>query len=214
LEENAGVFDVASFEIAKYPVTYRQYRAFLDSADGYANPDWWYGLRHEPQPGEQYRLFGNCPADRVSWYDAVAFCRWLSARLGYEVHLPTELEWQQAATGSNPENVYPWGREWESGPANTSESKLGRITAVGIYPAGASKQRVMDLVGNVWEWCLNKRDHPKDIDLSGDDRRVTRGGSWDYVRNHARAAFRLDLRPHHRGSRGSRGFRVARCSPI
>ena len=60
------------------------------------------GSSDEPEPGEQYRPTGNCPAENVSWYDAMAYCRWLSARLGYEVRLPTEPEWQQAATGGNP----------------------------------------------------------------------------------------------------------------
>jgi len=131
----------------------------------------------------------NCPADNVSWHDAVAFCRWLSARLGYDIRLPTEWEWQQAATGGDSENVYPWGREWGSGPANTSKSKLRRTTAVGMYPAGTSKHGVMDLAGNVWEWCLNKRDNPKDTDIGG-NWRVLRGGSWDHAQDYARRVSR------------------------
>ena len=56
----------------------------------------------------------NHPAENVSWYDAVAYCRWLSKRLGYEIQLPTEWEWQQAATGGDPTNQYPWGPDWDS----------------------------------------------------------------------------------------------------
>ena len=134
LEGVNGRFEVGPFLIAKYPVTYRQYRIFLDDPTGYRDQRWWEGLQREAEPGEQYRPTGNCPAENVSWYDAMAYCRWLSARLGYEVRLPTEPEWQQAATGGNPGNEYPWGPAWVDGCANTDESRLSRTTAVGMYP--------------------------------------------------------------------------------
>jgi formylglycine-generating enzyme required for sulfatase activity len=91
----------------------------------------------------------------------LAFCRWLSEKLGYEIRLPTEWEWQQAATGGNPENEYPWGPEWAGSCANTIESELSHSTAVGIYPQGASPVGALDMAGNVWEWCLNEYDNPK-----------------------------------------------------
>ena len=82
LEGNAGTFTVEPFAISKYPVTWVQYRSFLEAADGYRNQRWWQGLAaREDVPGEQYRRHDNRPADNVSWYDAVAFCRWLTARL-------------------------------------------------------------------------------------------------------------------------------------
>ena len=110
LEDNAGTFTVQPFAISKYPVTWAQYRSFLEAKDGYRKKRWWRGLaERQAQPGEQYRQQDNHPAENVSWYDAVAFCRWLSARLGYEVRLPTEWEWQQAATGGDPAREYPWG---------------------------------------------------------------------------------------------------------
>ena len=74
------------------------------------NKGWWKGLAdREDEPGEQYRKQDNHPAENVSWYDAVAYCRWLSKRLGYEIRLPTEWEWQQAATGGDKANEYPVG---------------------------------------------------------------------------------------------------------
>jgi formylglycine-generating enzyme required for sulfatase activity len=219
LENNAGSRDVAPFYVAKYPVTYRQYRAFLIAEDGYNNKRWWKELKREELPGEQYRPIDNHPADTVSWYDAMAFCRWLSARLGYDVGLPTEYQWQQAATVGKPENDFPWGPEWDERLANTDESHLGRTTAVGMYPlggTGGSPEGVLDMAGNVREWCLNKYDNPDDTRMSGDETRVEtrvwRGGSWYFYQDSARAAVRDNYYPFTRNY--SLGFRLCCESPI
>ena len=154
----------------------------------------------------------------MSWFDANAFCRCLSHRRGEEVRLPTEWEWQQAATGGLADRVYPWGAEWDADEephrANTSESRLGRATAVGFYPAGASRIGAFDMAGNVVEWCVNKYDHPEVQESRADDldRRVLRGGSWRYDQNHARCAYRSYGRPNVRYS--NFGFRVVCSSPI
>ncbi|HRD90752.1 MAG TPA: SUMF1/EgtB/PvdO family nonheme iron enzyme, partial [Accumulibacter sp.] len=198
--------------IAIHPVTYRQYRAFLDDPQGYRDERWWQDLRHEKEPGQQSRPIGNCPAENVSWYDTIAYCRWASVRLGHEVRLPTEWEWQQAATGGDPTRTYPWGREWAERRANTHESGLSRTTAVGMYPAGATPQGVLDMAGNVWEWCLNPFYLPNDPSPSGDSRRVVRGGSWGLVRELVRCAVRFN---NHPGARDDNlGFRVLCVSPI
>jgi hypothetical protein len=212
LEGVTGRFDVAAFFIAKYPVTYKQYKAFLDDPDGYRNSKYWKDLKQQDEPGEQYRAVGNHPAENVSWHDAVAFCRWLSARLGCEVRLPYEWEWQQAATGGNAHNEYPWGPAWDGVRANTWESRLNRTTAVGMYPRGASAQGVPDLAGTIWEWCLNLRDNPRDMDVKQKGNRVLRGGSWDGDLDLARASYRNFLEPDYRGY--LLGFRVVRVSPI
>ena len=212
-KENAGTFLVETFHIARYPVTYRQYRAFLEASDGFNNPAWWKGLWFRvDKPGRQFNRHDNHPAENLCWLEAMAFCRWLSAKLGYEVRLPTEWEWQQAATSGNPVNVYPWGVEWDKNRANTAESELGRSTAVGLYPQGASLVGALDMSGNVWEFCLNEYDQPRNAALAGDARRVVRGGSWRDVRFGARAVAR------HFGTPTARdvncGFRLARASPI
>ena len=218
LEKSAGTFQVERFFIAKYPVTYRQYKAFLDDPEGYRHKRWWKGLKHEPDPGEQYRPVGNCPADRVSWYDAVAYSRWLSGRLGYRVQLATEWQWQQVANGGRSQYEYPWGSDWLERRANTAGSRLSRTTAVGMYPDGAPLEncgeRVLDLVGNVLEWCLNSFDDPSYIlpgSLKGEDRRAVRGGSWDFDEDFARCAYRSGSRPDDRSYDG--GFRLVRVSP-
>lgn len=178
LEGGGGSCRVERFFIAKYPVTYRQYRVFLDHPTGYIDDRWWKGLEHKPDPGKQYWRVASGPAENVSWYDAIAYCRWLSAQLGFEVRLPVETEWQQAANAGHIDRAYPWGSDWREGCANTCEGGLRRTTVVGLYPRGASAQGISDLAGNVWEWCLNRYDKPSEISLVGTRDRSVRGGSW------------------------------------
>ena len=193
--------------MARHPVTVAQWRPFLEAADGYdalvRRPLGW---EPDPQRGRD-----NQPATWVTWIEAVAFCDWLSARLGYEVRLPTEWQWQQAASGGDSTRSYPWG-EWEEGRANTVDSELGRTTAVGLYPHGGSAQGVLDLAGNVWEWCLNQYETPANVSRGGEAGRVVRGGSWYFNRDGARCAYRDHLPPGNRVN--SLGFRLLCVSPI
>ncbi len=210
--EEHGRFKVVPFYMAAYPVTYAQYQAFLDAADGYVSANWWDGLRREPEPRLQLRRYANYPADNISWYDATAFCRWLSARLGFEIRLPDEWEWQWAAQSARADFAYPWGRDWREGIANTSEAGINRTTAVGMYPEGRSLQDVYDLAGNVWEWCRNSYEDPRRKTPKQDAPRVVRGGSWSVNRGYARAGLRGFDHPGGRG--GNDGFRVVCAAPI
>jgi formylglycine-generating enzyme required for sulfatase activity len=80
--------------MAAYPVTDAQFQAFLDAEDGSGAEDWWTDLRKvEPVVGRS-RRHGHYPMTDVSWHEATAFCRWLTQRLGSEVRLPDEWEWQ------------------------------------------------------------------------------------------------------------------------
>ncbi|MEZ5592490.1 MAG: SUMF1/EgtB/PvdO family nonheme iron enzyme [Gammaproteobacteria bacterium] len=205
-------FDIDPFYIAKYPVTWAQYRAFIQAKDGYRDKRWWEGIEREPKPGRQRWKVDNRPAENVSWYDTMAYCRWLSDKLGYEVRLPAELEWQHAATGGD-EREYPWGSEWHSELANTAESGLSQTTAVGMYPGGASPAGALDMAGNVWEWCLNQYREPSITTIDDSDAaRVLRGGSWDFNQDFARAECRSLIHPDLRDS--SAGFRLCCSSPI
>jgi hypothetical protein len=201
--------EVSSFLMARFPITRKQFQAFLHAEDGYVNLQWWDGLLK----GEIDALWTdtpvNYPVTRVSWYDAVAFCRWLSAKCGFEVRLPDEWEWQWAAQSARYDFVYPWGGDWCDRCANTDESGVGRATAVGLYPSGQSLQRVHDLSGNTWEWCRNSfLDHRRSTRIP-EGARVIKGGSWRVNRGFARADFRLDALSEDRFSGIS--FRVV-CS--
>jgi formylglycine-generating enzyme required for sulfatase activity len=215
LEDNAGTFSVQPYKLARYPVTNRQFQAFIDAEDGYANPIWWEGLAEKSEsagtPGWQD---ANHPRETVSWYEAMAFCAWLSTHLDLEITLPTEWQWQQAACSGIAEFNYPWGAKYINGYANIREKGhyLGRTTAVGIYLSGNSKQNVSDLSGNIWEWCLNSYKEPQNIEKAGTFARAVRGGCWVNDRDFARSGYRSYYNP---GSRyGNLGFRLCCSRPI
>lgn len=185
LENNAGTFQVEPFYLAHYPITHAQFQRFIDDPEGYANPRWWAELNAKPETSAMSGWSeANHPRETVSWFEAMAFCAWLSARLGYAIQLPAEWQWQQAACSGQDGFNYPWGPDYQTGYANIRETGddagshyLQRTTAVGIYPQGNSLQGVSDLSGNVWEWCLDAHEKPANIDTSGAFPRVVRGGS-------------------------------------
>ncbi|MDF0675033.1 MAG: SUMF1/EgtB/PvdO family nonheme iron enzyme [Nitrospira sp.] len=177
---------VHSFRLAKYPVTNEQFTAFLNSEDGFGNGKWWKDIGPiDERTGEAVAPAkvvetawqdANLPRVEVSWYEAVAFCRWLSSRTNQKIGLPTEWEWQLAATDGDPEREYPWKGGWDDSRCNSDRSRLIRTTAVGMYPQGATEQGVMDMAGNVLEWCLNTDRLGTRIERG--DVRMLRGGSW------------------------------------
>lgn len=208
---------VRPFRLSKYPVTWQQYRAFIGAADGYRDARWWEALEHKDQPGKEVWGFANYPAIRISWYDAVAFCRWLSHRARLAEHevirLPTEWEWQWVAQAGSEASEYPWPGGWNPVRANVNKSRIGRTMAVGMYPlAGAAGWSVLDLAGNVWEWCQNANGDPGDSGSPADTPRVLRGGSWYYGPKYCRAANRLLSSPEIRND--DIGFRVCRGAPV
>ncbi|NGZ11578.1 MAG: DUF4062 domain-containing protein [Nitrospira sp. LK70] len=182
LESVDRVFEVKPFRMAKYLVTNAQFEAFLNAEDGYGNKEWWTDIEQSNQADQPRWPDANAPRETVSWDEAVAFCRWLSAKTGTNIRLPVEWEWQQAARGGDPQREYPWEGEWDGSRCNSGENRLGRTTAVGMYPNGVTTQGVYDMAGNVWEWCLNQYDNPDQLETMRNDEEnpshVSRGGSW------------------------------------
>ncbi len=161
---------VDSFCIDKYPVTNAQYKRFID-----ANPMWQKTSKRFRQQKFKKRLFhtdttyqcfdpnylkdwndnnfpkgkDDHPVTHVSWYAAMAYARWIGKRL------PTETEWEKAARGGLKLQKYPWGDDLDSANALVDE-RAGETSSVGKYPA--NNYGLFDMVGNVWEWCLDEYD--------------------------------------------------------
>ncbi|MCP4468089.1 MAG: SUMF1/EgtB/PvdO family nonheme iron enzyme [Halieaceae bacterium] len=210
--------NIETFFIARYPVTNAQYLAFIDDG-GYKNKRWWQGLsKRVTEPVSPNWNQSNRPREKINWYEAIAYCRWLSGKLGYAVELPKETQWERAASGTTG-RTYPWGDVYKSGYANVNEIRkkagfyyLEQTSSVGIYPQGASSEGVHELIGNVWEWCLNKYENPENEALEGNVPWVLRGGSWNHDPGYARASSRLRYDPDFRND--NIGFRVVCSSPI
>jgi formylglycine-generating enzyme required for sulfatase activity len=171
--------------MARYPITNAQYQCFIDD-EGYETDAWWEGLADRPKLARPRWDYPNHPRETVSWYESIAFSRWLDARLraagsvpdGSQVRLPTDQEWEKAARGKDGRG-YPWGEGYQRERANIKEiDQLDQTSAVGIYPQGASPCGAFDMAGNVWEWCLNSSDKRTDTSSAGDAARVLCGGSW------------------------------------
>jgi iron(II)-dependent oxidoreductase len=194
-----------AFRIGRYPVTNAQYARFIEEG-GYENRDYWIEagrVWREAESIAQPRFWEdpkwnqpNHPVVGVSWYEAVAYCRWLSETTGQEFRLPSEAEWEKAARGEHGRE-WPWGNEFDPQKANTEESGLRRTTPVGQYsPEGDSPYGASDMAGNVWEWCSTlERDYPYQPDdsredLEGEGPRVVRGGSWFDDQRGVRCAYR------------------------
>lgn len=205
------------FRLSRYPITNAQFQAFVQAPD-WDQPRWWRGMPANEQQFDQPRFpYANHPRETVSWYQAIAFCRWLTMQLagelpaGAEIELPHEYEWEVAARYPDG-SLFPWGNEFEAKKANTFEGGVNQTTAVGLYPSGRNvRLSLYDLSGNIFEWCLNKYEKLQETAVDKEWRAV-HGGSWDFNRSRARAASRSNYDP--RACSFSIGFRVVLRCPI
>jgi formylglycine-generating enzyme required for sulfatase activity len=176
---NDQLLRLNTFEIARYPLTNAQWKLFID--DGGYNPNavWWdeagqawlHSRRKvitQPSYWDNQRLGmirRNHPVVAITWYEAVAFCRWLTQHPEYNPEsyvyvLPSEAEWEYAARRAT-RRVYPWGNEEpDAERANSYQIYLG-TTAVGCFAPGVppeerTGQKIYDLAGNVFEWTRSE----------------------------------------------------------
>ncbi|MGK3999810.1 protein kinase domain-containing protein [Sorangium sp. So ce1024] len=223
---------VPDFAIAKFPVTFREYCEFLNEleasdldlalkraphgtrgSEGYvarpASSGGW-----EPLPtvveGEALKRFPveeghlwNLPVILIDWFDAVAYCRFRSERDGIDVRLPTELEWEKAARGTDG-RFYPWGDHFDPTFCLMRSSRpfLPQLEPVGTFPIDTSPYGVRDMAGGVREWVADVNGEKpwaetsleveSAVDAGGDAPpwRIARSGSWSADSQQCRSASR------------------------
>ncbi|MCX6910160.1 MAG: SUMF1/EgtB/PvdO family nonheme iron enzyme [Verrucomicrobia bacterium] len=219
------------YRISRYPITVEQYQAFV-KADGYRDVGskedeikllrWWTpeGLKWKrargitgPEDSDPVFQTPNHPRVGVSWFEAVAFCRWLTDELkrkgelknGEKITLPSEAQWERAARHTDG-RTFPWGNEEECQQrCNMGDTGIGHTSAVGLFPSGNAECSAADMAGNVWEWCRTKwmnsyqgYEQKVNDELEGQDSRVLRGGSFGLVRGLLRCARRYYCDPDYR----------------
>ncbi len=139
---------VNSFFMDQYPVTNAQYFEFVKKS-AYLPEDTTNYLKHW-KDGKYHEHLADYPVVNIGLQDAQAYAEWAGKRL------PTEIEWQYAAQGGNPEQKWPWGIQFDSTKCNNA---LGYITAVDSFPQGASTAGIIDMVGNVWQMTQDVYDN-------------------------------------------------------
>ena len=155
----------ADYCIGKYPVTKSEFLEFVYES-GYDYDSYSIDVMNGLSPDS------NSPASFVSWWDAKHFARWKRKKTGEYYSLPSELEWEAAARGIAG-SKYPWGENEPNFTHAHFSSEIPNIKTipVGSKPMNQSSCGCIDMVGNVWEWCLDKYDE------SEDEAYVLRGGS-------------------------------------
>lgn len=191
------------FAMAATQVTVAEYARFLQAT----------GNTPPPKFGDPSFSHPQQPVVAVSWFQAAAYCAWLSTTTGSPYRLPTEAEWERAARGGVEQLLFPWGNEppasrpnyhtrWIAGPEPVAQSQPNRY---GLY----------DMCENVHEWCSDWYDanyyavspdrNPRGPEAG--ERKASRGGSWRHQIKLSRCAARSSIPPEFQYA--DYGFRVA-----
>jgi formylglycine-generating enzyme required for sulfatase activity len=207
--------NLPTYRIGKYPVTNSQYEEFVREKQILVAPVMgWDGQRVPPG-------LENHPVTGVTWYEALAYCQWLSKKTERSYSLPNEAQWEKACRGGNG-FVYPWGNDLEAGRSNHG---CESVAAVDAYPA-QNELGCFDMVGNVRQWTCSlwgekrsqpdarylypwKDDQRNSLNANRQIRRVVRGSSMRDAVTALRCSARSGQLPDDPGLPGLRhGFRV------
>ena len=225
------------FAIDRALVSVGDYLEFMN-AGGYQDFRWWHSAGWEKVTTEQWqaplyweqvegewmiRDFGglhraidkaNEPVSHVSFLEASAYAKWAGKRL------PTEAEWEKAATfspASSSKQSFPWGEEEpDETRGNLFENGLWAVAPIGAFPKGANAYNCQQMIGDVWEWTTSdytpypgfKSDFDEYNDKWFVGQKVLRGGSFATPRSHIRSTYRNFFYPHERWMIA--GFRCAK----
>ena len=198
---------LSNYYISLYPISNHQFERFV-LATGYNESDEW---REFAGPGKEHH-----PVVKVNWYDARTYCEWAGLRL------PTEPEWEKGCRGEG-SREYPWGDEWDPGFCRNSveDDEEQGTSSVESFEQGASSFGLIQMSGNIWEWCSNcyQEDLYKSfargdysVPMEG-GQGVLRGGGWEdvdefFYRCSTRLANARTLRHRQAGFRPARDFTV------
>lgn len=224
---------LSQFEIRKYPVTVEEFGLFvLDGGyeegirEYWTEEGWKWRCENDinlPRNWDIQLGFRNCPISGVSWFEANAYARWLTAGdvRDFVYRLPTEAEWEYAARRNTPPRQrFPWGNnltKGEKAEANWHGCNLNKKTPIGIFPKSNTRDGITDMIGNVEEWCadswsLNHKNYPRNGTariVTKEERCVVRGGSTIRVSRLCRPSYRSSC---YRGKQyPTIGFRLVRC---
>ncbi len=214
-EGRSGRFPVQlpAFYIALHAVTNAQYRRFLRAAD-YPPPrhgDFGDHVWRAGEPADDdFEGKAHHPVVHVTWHDAASYAHWAGLRL------PTELEWEKAARGSDGRR-FPWGEDWDPERCRNDESRRRETTSdVWSHPRSCSHWGCYQMSGNVWEWCADwfaedayrRYARGERAPPERGEERVVRGGSWfNAAAESFQACSRFGLAPLKCGDHY--GFRLA-----
>lgn len=203
------------YRIGKYPVTNVQYEEFIREKRMPVPPVMGWDGQNVPTGLESH------PAAGVTWYDALAYCKWLSEKTGRKYFLPNEAQWEKACRGGK-SFIYPWGNELNPERSNHGCKSLASVDA---YPA-QNEFGLYDLVGNIRQWTITlwgekrlapdpryaypwKNDGRNNPSVNRQIRRVVRGGSFLEGVDYLRCSARSGQFPEDAGLLGAgHGFRV------
>ena len=195
-EQPQHTVSLDEYLIGKYPVTNRQYLAFMQSTKRKPPVHW---VSNKMPIGKE-----SHPVVKVGWQDAWDFCEWAAKISGAPVCLPSEAEWEKAARGTDG-RIYPWGDQSPDAQRRNFNFNVKDTTLVGNYsPQGDSPYGCADMAGNVWEWVADwyAGDYYKNSPDSNPggpsdgDYRILRGGSWDFSNDiSVRSAIRIRIVP-------------------
>lgn len=210
-EQRQGSVDLPLFYIGRYEVTIAQLATFVADT-------------HRKVDTQTLRGSGDLPVSNVTWTEALAYAKWLEARLrtstqtptelkrlldsGWHLTLPNEAQWEKAARGTDG-RVYPWGHSANDSKANYARSG---VAPVGQFACVECAFELADMAGNVWEltrsplqaYPWSSIDEPRDA--QADALFVMRGGAYTDSENNVRAAVRGGIDPGAR--RPFIGFRL------